>query len=76
MLCVEEMSVSDHNETYGWHRFKDRWPIAADCDIYGQIEVAGRGNRGFSTLNECADFRYNLSQGTWWRTPTPLPYIA
>lgn len=66
------MSKPDEN---GWVRFRDRWPTEADCDVYGQIEVAAAGSRGFDTLGHCEAFQYNLKRGAWWRTPTPLPDI-
>lgn len=60
----------------GWVRFKDRWPTEAECDAYGNIEVAARGARGFTTLAFTLDWQYSLKIGSWWRTPTALPDMS
>jgi hypothetical protein len=67
------MSEPDPN---GWVKFSERWPTETDCDVFGMLEIAGMGSRSFTTLAHCQDFRYNLTRATWWRTPTPLPYIT
>jgi hypothetical protein len=68
--------MSEHNEQHGWHRFADQWPTPADCDIYGNVEVAGSGSRAFCTLASMEMATYNLKRACWWRTPSPLPYIT
>lgn len=68
--------MTAHNEQHGWVKFAERWPTETDCDIYGNVEIAGAGFRAFRTLDSIADSTYNLKRTSWWRTPAPLPFIT
>jgi hypothetical protein len=68
------MRVAD--DPNGWVRFRDRWPTPEDADIYGNVEIAGRGLREFKNIVEAEDNTWALKEYFWWRSPTPLPYIT